>query len=347
MRKQSSLLFILVLIFQFSFSGFLNAQTPKKTYKVACIAFYNQENLYDTIDDPAVDDAEFLPTGPNMWNSERYLLKLKHMSEAISQVGDEFVKGGPTIMGLSEIENASVIIDLINSPALKPGGYEYVHYNSPDRRGVDVGLIYKKKDFTVLGSHSHRLKVSWRDDFKSRDQLVVCGLLDGEKIYVVVNHWPSRGNGPEYRAAAASLTRSICDSIQGFEPQAKILVMGDLNDDPSDPSVFKILDAAGDFKNINDKQLYNPMFKMFKDGIGSLAYRDSWNLFDQIIVSKPLTGEDKTTFKYLKAKVFNRDFLITKEGQYKGYPWRSFASGSFIAGYSDHFPVYVFLAKEK
>ncbi len=343
-----SKLFIISLVciqLYFNFSGIAFAQN--KIFKVACIAFYNQENLYDTIDDPNVDDAEFLPSGPNQWTSERYAIKLKHMSEAISQVGDEYVKGGPTLMGISEIENERVIVDLINSPALKPGGYEFVHYDSPDRRGVDVALIYKKKDFQVLSSHSHRLKVSWRTDFKSRDQLVVCGLLDGEKIYVVVNHWPSRGNGAEYRAAAASLSRAICDSIQNFEPKAKIVVMGDLNDDPTDPSVYKILDASGDLKAVKETQLYNPMYKMFKDGIGSLAYRDSWNLFDQIIVSKPLLGEDKTTFKFFKAKVFNRQFLVTTEGQFKGYPWRTFASGSFIGGYSDHFPVYIFLVKEK
>jgi hypothetical protein len=322
-------------------------QSSKKTFKVACIAFYNLENLYDTIDDPAVDDAEFLPAGPNMWNSERYNIKIAHMSEAISQVGDEFVKGGPTILGVSEIENEKVLIDLINSPSLKPGGYEFVHYNSPDRRGVDVAMIYKRKDFQVLSSHSHRLTVSWRNDFKSRDQLVVCGMLDNERIYVVVNHWPSRGNGPEYRAAAATLTRSICDSIQNFEPQAKIFVMGDLNDDPIDPSVFKILDAVGDQKKMTEKQMFNPMYKMFKDGIGSLAYRDSWNLFDQIIISKPLTGDDKSSFKCYQTKVFNRQFMVNQDGPYKGYPWRSFAAGSFQGGYSDHFPVYMFVIKEK
>ena len=347
MHNRRSYILTAFLLILSSCCTLVYGQTPKKTFKVACLAFYNLENLYDTIDDPAVDDAEFLPSGPNMWNSERYHIKIAHMTEAISQVGEEFVKGGPTILGVSEIENERVLIDLVNSPSLKPGGYEFVHYDSPDRRGVDVALLYKKKDFQVIGSHSHRLSVSWRNDFRSRDQLVVCGLLDNEKIYVVVNHWPSRGNGPEYRAAAAALTRSICDSIMNFETNPKIFVMGDLNDDPIDPSVFKVLNAKGDQKKMDDKQLFNPMYKMFKDGIGSLAYRDSWNLFDQIIVSIALTGDDKSTFKFYQARVFNKPFMVNQEGAYKGYPWRTFAGGSFTGGYSDHFPVYLFIIKEK
>lgn len=338
---------MLILTVLFLLTGFQTSFGQNKSYKMACVAFYNLENLFDTIDDPATDDSEFLPAGINQWTPSRYMEKLGNMANVISQIGDEYMKGGPTILGVSEIENKSVLVDLINTPALINSGYDIVHFNSPDARGVDVGLLYKKKDFTVLHANSHRLLMPGIPDFKSRDQLVVSGLLDGEKIHVIVNHWPSRRAGPEFRNEAGKLSRHIVDSLFAIDKDAKIFVMGDLNDDPVDPSVYIHLDAKGDEKKIGGSTLYNPMYPLYKDGIGSLAYRDSWNLFDQIILSKSLLGKDKTTFKLFKTMICNKPFLITKEGQYKGYPFRTFAAGAYIGGYSDHFPVYVFLVKEK
>lgn len=339
-RSIIKLIMIFFLCCQYSYG-------QNKSYNVACIAFYNLENLFDTIDDPITNDAEYLPAGINAWNSARYMEKLTNMSGVISQVGNEYLKGGPTIIGLSEIENRSVLVDLINTTALKNSGYDIVHYDSPDRRGVDVGLLYKKNNFIVTNSVSHHLSVPWNQDFLTRDQLAVSGLLEGEKISIIVNHWPSRASGPEYRAEAAKLTRHIVDSLISLDANAKIFVMGDLNDDPVDPSVFKILNAKGNVKKINGNTMYNPMYSLFKEGIGSLAYRDSWNLFDQIIVSKSLLGEDKSSYKLFKTKIFNMPFMIQKEGQYKGYPLRTFAGGVYVGGYSDHFPVYVFIIKEK
>jgi predicted extracellular nuclease len=319
----------------------------QKQAKAVCIAFYNVENLFDTIDDPATNDIEFTPSGGNQWTWDRYQEKLSHMSFVINQIGEEVLKGGPTLIGLSEVENRGVLEDLIKTDALRNSGYAVAHFDSPDRRGVDVGLLYKKKDFTIINAASVRMIMPGQPDFKTRDQLVVTGLIDNDTISVLVNHWPSRGNDEPYRLAAAAASRKIADSLYQRNKDANILIMGDLNDDPVDPSVSTILGAEGRLAKVKPGGLYNPMWKMFKDGIGSLAYKDSWNLFDQIIVSEPLTREKTPGWKLYKTRVFNKPFLIQKDGQYAGYPFRTFAGGAYTAGYSDHLPVYVILVKEK
>lgn len=313
--------------------------------KAACIAFYNLENLFDTIDDPNTNDAEFLPNGLNRWDSKRYAKKLDNMAFVISQIGDEIIKGGPTVLGVSEIENRKVLEDLINTPPLKGMGYEIVHYDSPDKRGVDVGLLYRKSSFKVTNSTSNRLKMPGKTDWYTRDQLVVSGILDGEKIHIIVNHWPSRASGSEYREAAAALSLALSDSIRKEDSDAKIFIMGDLNDDPVDISVSKVLGARGKESDVRDGGLFNPMYKLFQKGIGSLAYRDAWNLFDQIIISDPLLDKSEKGWRFYSANVFNRNFLLQKDGPYAGYPFRTFAGGAYAGGYSDHFPTYLFIVK--
>lgn len=321
-----------------------------KKMKIACVAFYNTENLYDTKNDPNKDDDEFTPEGKNNWTEERYKIKLEHTADVISKLGGELIKGGPTLIGLSEIENKQVVLDLISQPALAPSGYDVVHYDSPDRRGVDVAFIYQKKRFVVTASRAMPLHYPEEKDFASRDQLVVSGLLDGEPVSVIVNHWPSRRGGEKKsdpkRIAAAELCKSISDSLRKFDPNAKIIIMGDLNDDPVNTSIAKHLKAKGNKDDVGDMEFFNPMWKLFKNGIGTLAYKDSWNLFDQIILSKPLLGDDKSTYKYQKVRVFNEKFLTQKEGNFEGYPFRTYVGDVWQGGYSDHFPVYVFLAKE-
>ncbi|HLO89945.1 MAG TPA: endonuclease/exonuclease/phosphatase family protein [Lentimicrobium sp.] len=323
-----------------------NTTYAQNKTRAACIAFYNLENLFDTIDDPSTDDAEFLPSGTNHWTAERYDTKLNNMAFVISKIGGEVLKGGPTIIGVSEIENRKVLEDLINTPALAASGYAIVHYDSPDKRGVDVGLLYKKSAFHVTNTTSNRLTMPGRTDWYTRDQLVVSGELDGEMIHVIVNHWPSRAAGPEYRIAAGILSRKLSDSLRNIYPDAKIFIMGDLNDDPVDPSVAKGLGAKGKERDVKKGDLFNPMWKLYHDGIGSLAYRDAWNLFDQIIISEPVLEGANNGWKFLIAKVFNEKFMIQKEGPYAGYPFRTYAGGAYAGGYSDHFPTYLFLVKE-
>lgn len=326
------------------------AQNDKK-YQVALAGFYNLENLFDTIDDSLKRDEEFLPDGKNRWDSEKYLHKLDQMSLVISKIGKDFTPDGIAVLGLSEIENRTVIEDLISTPLLKDFGYEIVHYDSPDRRGVDVGLIYQKKYFEVTNSTSNRLWIEGRDDFYTRDQLVVSGKLLGDEIHFIVNHWPSRYGGEKrsrpLRNAAAELSRHLVDSLLTIDPYAKIIVMGDLNDNPNNESVKEIMKAKGDSSKLNPGDFYNPMYSMYKKGIGSNAWRDTWSLFDQTLLSQGLLGKDFSTLTFYKALIFNKGFLLQKDGRYKGYPYRSFASGNWMGGYSDHFPVYVVLVKEK
>ncbi|MBK6964287.1 MAG: endonuclease/exonuclease/phosphatase family protein [Bacteroidales bacterium] len=325
----------------------ISARAQEKTYKASCIAFYNLENLFDTIDDPNTNDAEFLPGGINKWTTKRYQEKLSNMAKVIGGIGSEMVKNGPTIIGVSEIENITVLEDLIKTPPLNGMGYRIVHYDSPDKRGVDVGLLYKESAFKVTNSTTNRLNMPGMTDWYSRDQLVVSGELDGELISVIVNHWPSRRSGPEYREEAAKLSRKLSDSLYREHKDAKIFIMGDLNDDPTDKSVLKVLGAKGKKEDVVKGDLFNPMWQLLRDGVGSLAYRDAWNLFDQIIVSEPLLSDNGKGWKFYKAKVYNEKFLIQKDGPYAGYPFRTFAGGAYTGGYSDHFPTYLFLVKEK
>ena len=346
--KRITCFLIIGLIIGFISIGNAIAQ-EKKQYKVGCIAFYNPENFFDTI--PGENDKEFTPDGINKWNTEKYNKKLDHMSDVISQIGSEMFPGGPALIGLSEIENRSVVEDLVNTPKLKLSKYSIVHYESPDKRGVDVALLYRKDFFRLISSRSVRLTIKDKPDWFTRDQLVVSGIFDDELIHVIVNHWPSRSGGEKrsqpLREAAAALTKSIVDSIYKTDPNSKIFVMGDLNDDATDKSVYNVLNAKGKTEDVKKGGLFNPMWKMFKEGIGSLAYQDSWSLFDQIMVSEPLLGNDKSTYKFFKAKVFNASFITQKTGQYAGYPLRTSVGNTWQGGYSDHYPVYVFIIKEK
>lgn len=340
-------IYLLLLLVWFT-SG-LNAQNEKK-YRISCIAFYNIENLFDTIDQPDVNDEDFTPGGPYRWTITRYHEKLQRISEVISKIGLEKTPDGPAVMGLSEVENRSVLEDLVRQPAIESRNYQIVHYDGPDRRGIDCALLYNPVYFTVTASQSRRLVIPSMDDFFTRDQLVVSGIFDGEPMHFIVLHWPSRRSGQKrsepLRIAAARLTRAIVDSLMNINPSAKIVIMGDLNDDPTNKSVKVILKTVDAPEKIKPGTLYNPMAKLYRQGIGTLAFRDSWNLFDQMILSPAFLQEEKTTYTFYRANVFNPNWLIQKEGAFKGYPWRSFAGTSYLGGYSDHLPVYLYLIRE-
>ncbi len=318
--------------------------------RLACIGFYNLENLFDTINDPTINDEDFLPEGSYQWTSERYFEKLDNLSFVIDQIGNKYNNLRPVILGVSEIENITVLEDLVNTKLLKPLDYGIVHYDSPDRRGVDVALIYQKSKFTVLSSASYRLTIPDKEDFYTRDQLLVTGILYEDTLNIIVNHWPSRRGGAKtsapLRNAAADLNRHIVDSILRINPNAKIIVMGDFNDDPDDKSVFHHLRAIGNKSKLQEGDLFNTMWDLYKNGIGSLAYRGKWNLFDQIIVSQGLLDNDKESWELHTAHVFNENFLISQEGRWAGYPYRTYSGGSYIGGYSDHLPTYIILVKK-
>jgi len=335
------------------FVSFQTTKAQEKQYKVACVAFYNLENLFDTIVDtnPNIILAdEFTPKGRNNWTSKRYKAKLLRMADVISQIGGQFSPQGPAVIGVSEIENRQVLEDLVNTPKLKARHYKIIHFDSPDRRGIDLALLYRATAFKPTSQKAFPLIIADKPDFYTRSQLLVTGLLDGEEMHFIVNHWPSRRGGEKrsrpLRNAAADLSRSIADSILEVKPNAKIIIMGDLNDDPTNESLRKHLKAKGKIKKMKAGDFYNPMMEKFKNGNGTLAYRDSWSLFDQLIITPALINSDKGTYKFLRAKIFKNKKLTQKEGKYKGYPLRTYAGGTFQGGYSDHFPVYLLLVKE-
>jgi endonuclease/exonuclease/phosphatase family metal-dependent hydrolase len=322
----------------------------EKSYETICVAFYNVENLFDTINQPDVEDIEFLPESEKKWGTKRFDAKIKKLSTTIAEIGKDFTGEPPAIIGLCEVENRSVIEDLANTEALAKYDYGIEHYDCWYYRGVDVGLMYRRDYFEVTHSVSYKLQFSELPDLSTRDQLLVSGLLLGEPVHFIVLHYPSRRGGEKrsrpLRIEAAELTKHIVDSLQNIDKNAKIIIMGDLNDDPINESVKKVLNSHGDKDNLKEDELYNPMANLFKKGIGSLAYRDSWNLFDQIIITPSLIKDDYSNWTFYKAFIYNKPFLMQKEGRFKGYPFRTFVGNTYQGGYSDHFPAYMYLIRE-
>lgn len=325
----------------------------KKLFKIHTIAFYNLENLFDTINDPNKLD-EFSPLMKLKANrGKAYKKKLQNMARVIADIGYETTHTKPAIIGVSEIENRDVLEDLVNDSVLRDTDYGIVHFDSPDARGIDVGLLYQKKLFVPVYTSKHALKIyddTNRKRVYTRDQLLVSGNLEGEMIHIIINHWPSRRGGETRsrpkRMAAARLSKYLMDSLQTINPYAKIFIMGDLNDDPTNKSIKTILKAKKDKKKVGLKGLYNPFESFYKNGLGTTAYRDTWSLFDQIIMTKPLLEKEYASLRFYKAGIFNKNYLFHKDGRYKGYPFRSFSNGRFTNGFSDHLPVYVYVIKE-
>lgn len=347
-------LFLLMAILLPGVNGTLCTQATaaekEKKVQVYGVAFYNLENLFDTINNNGKYDLEFSPKGKNQWDSRRYWKKIDNLSYAISQMRTKSTPMGPAIIGVSEIENKSVLEDLVGAKAIKDWNLQIIHHDSPDRRGVDVGLLYNPKFFRPLRVDNRPLYIDSLPWFKTRDQMVVMGLLGGERVAVIVNHWPSRRGGSEQsswlREAAAQLSRNIADSLLKIDPSMGIIIMGDLNDDPFNRSTAEILNARKKESEVEKGGYYNPFWSKLDDGIGSYTYKGGWNLFDQIIVNYNLLPQGASKLKFSYAEVLNKDFLKQQDGQYKGYPFRTFSSGVWTGGYSDHFPTEIFLIKE-
>ncbi len=323
-----------------------------KEYELSTILFYNVENLFDTIDDPATLDDSRTPAGKYGWTAQRYRFKLDKIAEVIDKTGKTFYSGSADIIGLCEIENLGVLEDLVQHPLLKQNNYGIVHIDSPDDRGIDVCLLYRKARFLPTSFRSHQLVLYDPYPFRknTRDQVVVAGLLDSEEIYFIVVHWPSRGGGEEltkpYRRAAAQLTCRILDSIYRETYDPRIVIMGDFNDNPPDESIQSILYWRPNLEGGVEPGFYNPMVKLYKKGIGSLAYRDRWSLFDQFIITRNLLVSEEKSYKFWRAGVYGPAGLLTRRGRFKGYPFRTYAAGIYQGGFSDHLPIYLHLIKE-
>ncbi|MCE2789948.1 MAG: endonuclease/exonuclease/phosphatase family protein [Saprospiraceae bacterium] len=339
--------FLVLTVLLNCFHGQLSSQSK---YKIVSGGFYNLENLFDTEDDTLINDEEFLPDGARAWTTERYEEKLANMAYVISQIGVEDVKAGLSFLGVSEIENRRVLEDLVKQASIAGRNYQIIHYDSPDGRGVDVGLLYNPSHFIPMYSRPIPL-FNYEGDKRrfTRDVLYVKGMLEEDTLHILVNHWPSRGGGPatvEYRNNGARLCRSVIDSVLLVDPKAKVLVMGDLNDDPVDESIKKYLRAVRDVEDVRSTGVYNPYEALFQKGLGSNAYRDTWSLFDQIILTQSLTEKKQSGYAFFKAQVFSAPFLVQSSGAYKGYPFRTFSGDSYQGGYSDHFPSFIYLIKK-
>ena len=346
---KSTLRFILAVFF---ITTLFTLSAQDQSYKVGLIGFYNLENLFDTLDTPDVRDTEFTPVGGKGYNHRIYGEKLGNLSRVISEIGTNMSPDGLAIVGVCEVENRDVLEDLVAQPSIADRNYQIVHHDSPDERGIDVGLLYNPKYFTVTGSQAVPLILYESDGVTrdyTRDILVVGGEYDGDPMYIMVNHWPSRSGGEAasapYRNAAALMCKNLSDSLRAENPAAKIVIMGDLNDDPTSDSVDEVLAAQGKKNKVRKGGFYNPMWAFFRKGMGTTAYRDAWSLFDQLIVSDNWLDEKQEGYRFYQAYIFNPNYMVQKSGHFLGYPYRTFAGDTYLGGYSDHFPVFMAIIK--
>ena len=345
MGKRFLVLFLLISSYGFS----------QKAYKIRTVGFYNLENLFDTINDTSKKDELSPMMHIKSDRSQVYYEKLEKLSEVISQIGKQKTKNSPVLLGVAEIENRVVLEDLIKTKKLRNSHYDIIHFDSPDHRGIDVALLYQPKYFTPTHSEVFNPNI-YVDSMKidTRDILWVKGFLDNEEINVIVNHWPSRRGGKvktsPQREKAAYKVNQVIEKIRANDEDAKIIIMGDFNDDPTDKSLKKGLKTIADKEDLQEEDIYNPYENMFAQGHNTLTYRDKINLFDQILISEPLVNmhqeNDFSAYKMFKSAIFNKRFLTQKRGRFKGYPYRSFVKNQFTGGYSDHYPVYMYLIKE-
>ena len=329
------------------------AVAQEKKIGVYGVGFYNLENLFDTCHDEGKNDYEYLANGTNKWNAMKYESKLANMSRVLAEMGTDLLKNiGCAIIGVSEVENARALSDLVAQPALAARNFKFCHVEGPDKRGVDCGLLYNPRFFEPkdVNLYPYVQKLEKDSGFVTRGFLTVKGSLAGDDIAVIVCHLPSRAATSFYRELGAEQVRHLKDSLIAAEPNLKVIVMGDMNDDPMDPSMAKSLRARKKIADVKSGDMFNPWWKTLADGNGTIKYDGGYNLFDQIILSpqllNPEGNKDFSTLKYVKHQIFSREYMLQQEGKFKGYPKRTFSGGVWLNGFSDHLPSIVYLAKE-
>ncbi len=328
------------------------------------VGFYNLENLFDTYDDPVKNDNDFLPTGSYQWTEVKYNKKLHNMATVIAAMAETNGRFH-TLLGVSEIENRLVLEDLVSQPELADAHFEIVHYDSPDRRGVDVGLLYDPSYFTYLDSESipytfdspditFDMDEAAQQRFRTRDILMVHGTIAGEEIAAYVAHLPSRvgGKGGDLRSRGAEIIYDHAMKMMEAHPGIKVIVMGDMNDNPDDESMTTYIHGKEHRDDVGPADFFNPFLSMYHAGFGTLAYQGVWNLFDNIFVNYDLlNGPEGTlhirpsTKKGFYGVTFRKPWMLEQSGQYKGQPLRTYSGGTFKNGYSDHLPTYIILEK--
>ena len=331
----------------------------KKSY---VIGFYNLENLFDTYHDEGKNDYEYLPDGANQWTEAKYAKKLKNMASVIRAMKEEN-KAWHAILGVSEIENRHVLEDLVSQPEIAEANYQIVHYDGPDRRGVDVALFYRPELFTLLESRSipfdfnsnldFGMSEEEKADFRTRDILMVRGMLGDEMFAFFVAHLPSRlgDKSSALRSRGGEIMYDESMELMEKYPGIKIVAMGDMNDNPTDPSMAVYMHGKENIDEVGKEDFFSPFVSMLKSGYGSLAYQGEWNIYDIIVVNANLCrGEGLKIRPIVKKKfygrIFNPPFMTQQEGPYAGTPFRTFSGGAFIGGYSDHYPTYIVVSNK-
>ncbi|MCF8373241.1 MAG: hypothetical protein K9H64_16600 [Bacteroidales bacterium] len=316
------------------------------------VMFYNVENLFDTFDDPEKNDEDFLPNGKMNWTFDRYQKKLNNISKVVAAVGQWEL---PELIGLCEIENRKVLEDLVQNTALTKADYGIIHKESPDERGIDVAALYRKDLVKPLSYQAIPVIFDDAGD-KTREILYFKSLVrKTDTIHFFVNHWPSRWGGQEKsepkRMAAAKSLKHVTDSILKVNPQAKLIITGDFNDDPIDKSLKEVL-QANDPVSVESGKLYNLSLQHYSPSEkGSLKYKGNWNVFDQFIVSSGLLENSEGFHTSLSdSHIFygteGNEFLLEEDTRYQGKePNRTYHGPTFHGGYSDHMPVYLDLRK--
>lgn len=355
--NKNIVLMALILLFGTS------ACQAQKNYALYGIGFYNVENLFDTQHDEGKNDYQYLPDGTNKWTELKYQHKLKNMSRVLAEMGTDKTPDGCSVIGVSEVENARCLTDLCNQEPLKKRNFQFVHIEGPDKRGVDCALLYNPKFFKVRDAKlfPYVYKLPEDADRATRGFLAVSGTLAGEHVTIIVNHLPSRGATSFYREEGGRQLREVKELLQHEDPNVKLIIMGDMNDDPHDKSMAVELGAVRKVKDVAKNGLWNPWWDVLASGTGTLMYDGRWNLFDQIILSENLLDTKAMKkkldvkpgdincklLKYYRHQIFRRDYLFQQDGKYKGNPLRTHAGGAWLDGYSDHLPTVVYLIKEQ
>lgn len=344
MNVKIKLLYLVLL-----FAPLLTLLAQEKRYDIYAVGFYNLENLFDTIHQQGKNDYEFLPDGVNKWSTKKYSNKIKNIAMVLDDMASSVPSSGLAAVGVCEVENAAVLRDLVSCGPLVRRGWSFAHFEGPDSRGVDCALLYNPKLFKPTDAWLVPYTAAKRDTtYITRGFLVVKGEIGGEVLHLIVNHWPSRYAKSPVRERAGVLVRQLKDSIVGTDPKAKVIILGDLNDNPDNKSVSESLGAVRNKKDASTAvSLYNPWWNILRqEGRGTQKYRGKWNLFDQIIVNGNLVNGGNSVLSFYKAEIFSRDYMFQSKGKYKGSIKRTHAGGVWLNGYSDHLPVIVYLRKE-
>lgn len=310
------------------------------------VMFYNVENLFDTENDPAINDEEFLPGSDKKWTKERYETKLNQIAKVIGDLGGDTL---PVLVGLCEIENRRTLDDLLGTSKLSGADYRIVHQESPDSRGIDVALLYRSRYFQLLNNRFVPVKFPKGTDVRTREILYASGVLAGkDTLHILVNHWPSRSSGEvqtrPLRLAAATTVREVVDSVLRITPDAKIVITGDFNDEPMDASVTDGLRAKLAYDMPVNANLYDLTQELRKTSPGgTYNYKGTWNLLDHMVVSGALL--DTTAAIYCRPSgmhAFTARYLLEKDEENMGQrPVRTYLGSYYQGGYSDHLPVYL------